>query len=115
MPEEIPPAEGRVQAEPAQAEAAASTDFWDSNQTVAFPVAAHGSGIVAEQVAEVHEEETGRTAVIEPAAEAGESANVEATAGAGTRKGRARKPAKTGQRRASTRRKAKESPRAGTS
>ena len=115
VPEEIPPAEGRVQAEPAQAEAAASTDFWDSNQTVAFPVAAHGSGIVAEQVAEVHEEETGPTAVIEPAAEAGESANVEATAGAATRKGRARKPAKTGQRRASTRRKAKESPRAGTS
>ena len=115
VPEEIPPAEGRVQAEPAQAEAAASTDFWDSNQTVAFPVAAHGSGIVAEQVAEVHEEETGRTAVIEPAAEAGESATVEATAGVATRKGRARKPAKTGQRRASTRRKAKESPRAGTS
>ena len=115
VPEEIPPAEGRVQAEPAQAEAAASTDFWDSNQTVAFPVAAHGSGIVAEQVAEVHEEETGRTAVIEPAAKAGESATVEATAGVATRKGRARKPAKTGQRRASTRRKAKESPRAGTS
>ena len=115
VPEEIPPAEGRVQAEPAQAEAAASTDFWDSNQTVAFPVAAHGSGIVAEQVAEVHEEETGPTAVIEPAAEAGESATVEATAGVATRKGRARKPAKTGQRRASTRRKAKESPRAGTS
>ena len=115
VPEEISPAEGRVQAEPAQAEAAASTDFWDSNQTVAFPVAAHGSGIVAEQVAEVHEEETGRTAVIEPAAEAGESATVEATAGVATRKGRARKPAKTGQRRASTRRKAKESPRAGTS
>lgn len=118
VPEEILPAEAGAQAEPAQAEAAASTDFWDSSKTVAFPVAVHSPGVSAGQGTEVQEaeEEAGRTAAIESTAEAGETAAVEVpAAGAASRKVRARRPSKTGKRRASTRRKTKESPRAGTS
>jgi uncharacterized protein (TIGR00288 family) len=111
--EEIPASEERAQAEAVQAEAGASTDFWDSNQTVAFPVAAHSSGTPAEQGTEGQEEEAGRSAVAEPIVEAGESvAAVEApAASAASRKGKARGPGKSGQRRASTRRKAREAPR----
>jgi uncharacterized protein (TIGR00288 family) len=115
VPEEMPPSEDRAQAEPVQAEAIASTDFWDSSNTVAFPAIASNSGTPGAPERDVQEEAAGAS-VVEPATEAEESAAVEAPAAtAATRKGRARRPNKTGQRKAPTRRRTKESPRMGTS
>jgi uncharacterized LabA/DUF88 family protein len=106
---EGPPMEAipAMESAPVQAEAARSTDFWESSETVAFPATAASEAQTSLPLGEILEEpalastgaaETVPRTATEPSAEAGAGRTGAA------RKGRTRKAAGTGQRKSPARR-----------
>lgn len=120
-PQEVSPSGDTAQAVPVQGEAAASTDFWDSSETVAFASAdesstpaAAGTGVLEEAVSAG--DVGGPVAEVEEASQPAAASQAEApTAPAPTRKGRSGKAGRADPRKPSRRRTTKESPRAATS
>ena len=114
--EQTPASEQAPQAETVQAEAAASTDFWDSRETVAFPATSHEAAAPAGNEAELKEAAAAGTTVVEATVESASAAAEGESPAAPARKARSRRPGRGTQRKTTTRRRStKENPRTATS